>query len=105
MTNVLLEIQYDGTRFSGWQRQLNARTVQGEIEKVLSTLCLQKIDVQGTSRTDAGVHAYMQGVSFKGDFAIPVNRIKRQPMVYSRMISISEKRLKLMRTFMLDFLQ
>ncbi len=77
MTNVLLEIQYDGTHFSGWQRQLNARTVQGEIEKVLSTLCLQKIDVQGTSRTDAGVHAYMQGVSFKGDFAIPVNRIKK----------------------------
>lgn len=77
MTNVLLKIQYDGTHYSGWQRQLTARTVQGEVEKVLSSLCLQKIDVQGTSRTDAGVHAYMQGVSFKGDFAIPVSRIKK----------------------------
>lgn len=77
MTNVLLEIQYDGTHFCGWQRQLKDRTVQGEIEKVLSALCLQKIEVQGTSRTDAGVHAYMQGVSFKGDFAIPVDRLKK----------------------------
>lgn len=77
MANVLLEIQYDGTQYSGWQRQLNARTVQGEIEKVLSKLCLQKIEVNGTSRTDAGVHAYMQGVSFKGDFAIPIKRLKK----------------------------
>ncbi len=76
MKNVLLMIQYDGTEFSGWQRQPNKRTVQGEIEKVLTRLCKQPIKINGTSRTDAGVHAYAQAASFAGEFKIPVDRIK-----------------------------
>ena len=75
MKNVLLTIQYDGTNFSGWQRQPERRTVQGEIERVLSILCKQEITVNGTSRTDAGVHAFDQHCSFAGDFGIPVDRI------------------------------
>lgn len=76
MTNVLITIQYDGTRYSGWQRQPYKKTVQGEIEKALSKLCKQPIKINGTSRTDAGVHAYGQAASFTGDFEIPVERIK-----------------------------
>ncbi len=76
MTNVLLIIEYDGTEFSGWQRQPNKRTVQGEIEKALTKLCKQPIKINGTSRTDAGVHAYAQAANFSGDFEIPVDRIK-----------------------------
>jgi len=75
--NILLTIQYDGTGFSGWQRQPNARTVQGEIEKVLSKLCAGLIQINGTSRTDAGVHALGQRASFKGEFGIPTDRIQR----------------------------
>ena len=75
MKNVLLTIQYDGTNFSGWQRQPERRTVQGEVERVLSILCKQEIQVNGTSRTDAGVHAFDQHCSFVGDFGIPVDRI------------------------------
>ena len=75
--NILLTIQYDGTGFSGWQRQPNARTVQGEIEKVLSKLCAGPIQINGTSRTDAGVHALGQRASFKGEFGIPTDRIQR----------------------------
>ena len=75
MKNVLLTIQYDGTNFSGWQRQPDRRTVQGEVERVLSILCKQEILVNGTSRTDAGVHAFDQHCSFAGDFGIPVERI------------------------------
>lgn len=75
--NILLTIQYDGTNFSGWQRQPNARTVQGEIEAVLTKLCAQPMQINGTSRTDAGVHALGQCASFKGDFGIPTDRIQR----------------------------
>lgn len=77
MKNVLLTIKYDGTPFCGWQRQPNVPTVQGEVERVLSILCAQNIEINGTSRTDGGVHAYGQQASFKGDFAIPIGNIKR----------------------------
>ncbi len=73
--NVLLTIAYDGTEFHGWQRQPGLRTVQGELERVLSTLCDMEITVNGTSRTDAGVHALGQRASFTGDFSIPCDRI------------------------------
>ena len=77
MKNVLLKIQYDGTPFCGWQRQPEVETVQGEVERVLSILCAKPIEINGTSRTDAGVHAYGQQASFKEDFSIPVENIKR----------------------------
>lgn len=76
MKNILLTIEYDGTNFSGWQKQLKERSVQGELERVLSFICNQSIKINGTSRTDAGVHAYGQRASFKGNFGIPVNRIQ-----------------------------
>ncbi len=73
--NILLTLAYDGTGFHGWQRQPEARTVQGELEKVLSILCGCSISVNGTSRTDAGVHALGQRASFSGNFTIPAERI------------------------------
>lgn len=75
MRNILLTIEYDGTGFSGWQRQPNQRTVQGEVERVLSILCAMPIQVAGTSRTDAGVHAHGQRAGFSGEFRIPTERI------------------------------
>ena len=56
MKTILLTIEYDGTPYSGWQRQPGRPTVQGEIEKALSLVCGKKVTVDGTSRTDAGVH-------------------------------------------------
>lgn len=76
MKNVLLTIVYDGTNFFGWQKQPNQRTVQGELEKALTLLCKTSIVVNGTGRTDAGVHAWGQCASFSGEFGIPVDRIK-----------------------------
>ena len=68
--NVLLTIEYDGSGFHGWQRQPEVRTVQGELERVLTRVCGVPIDINGTSRTDAGVHALGQRASFKGDFVL-----------------------------------
>lgn len=75
--NILLTIEYDGTYFSGWQRQPEVVTAQGKLEEGLSRLLGQPIKVDGTSRTDAGVHALGQRASFKGDFGIPTENMKR----------------------------
>ena len=75
MKNILLKIEYDGTAFSGWQRQPEVRTVQGEIESVLTQLCRIPITIDGTGRTDAGVHALGQCATFSGEFGIPVDRL------------------------------
>lgn len=75
MKNILLTIEYDGTCFYGWQRQPGKRTVQGELERVLGIVCRCPIKINGTSRTDAGVHALGQRASFKGEFGIPTDRM------------------------------
>ena len=74
--NILLTIAYDGTNFSGWQRQPGLRTVCGTIEEVLSVIFKGPIKIDGTSRTDAGVHALGQQASFLApDWGIPAERI------------------------------
>ncbi len=65
--NFKITIEYDGSRYCGWQRQNNDPTVQEEIEKALKTMTGQKISVIGSGRTDAGVHAYAQVANFKCD--------------------------------------
>lgn len=75
MKNVKLTIAYNGTNYSGWQRQSNARTVQGEIERKLRLITKQEIEIHGSGRTDAGVHALGQIASFKSNLSIPINRI------------------------------
>lgn len=55
-----LEIEYEGTRYRGWQIQHNAKTVQGELMKAARELFSSKIEIGGAGRTDAGVHAIGQ---------------------------------------------
>lgn len=62
---ILLVTQYDGGAFAGWQRQPDARTVQGEMERVLHRLCDAPTTALGAGRTDAGVHAHGQGVGVR----------------------------------------
>ncbi len=73
--NILLKIKYDGGDFCGWQKQPEARTVQGEIEQVLSFLAGTKIDIAGTSRTDSGVHALGQCATFSWDNPMPTEKL------------------------------
>lgn len=73
--NVLLRIEYDGTDFHGWQKQPNERTVQGEIEHVLKYIAGYEVNINGTSRTDKGVHALDQCASFVWDCPIPTKKL------------------------------
>lgn len=57
MKNYKLLIEYDGSRYYGWQRQPEHETIQGKLENVLSLMCREDIEVIGAGRTDAGVHA------------------------------------------------
>ena len=57
MTNYKFLIEYDGTRYYGWQRQPNQNTIQGKLESVLSAMCKKDVEVIGAGRTDGGVHA------------------------------------------------
>ena len=68
--NYQLLIEYDGTKFVGWQIQKKGSSVQGEIEKILKKILKQKIKINGSGRTDVGVHAIEQSASFKTDLNI-----------------------------------
>lgn len=66
MKNYKLTIQYDGSRYSGWQMQGNTEnTIQGKLQRVLGQLDGAPVEVQGSGRTDAGVHARGQVASVK----------------------------------------
>src|SRR5437016_13793441 len=60
MRNLKLTLAYDGTEFHGWQIQPQLRTVQGELQQALQKLFNHGINVTGSGRTDAGVHAHGQ---------------------------------------------
>lgn len=75
--NYKMILQYEGTRFDGWQKQKNTeRTVQGKLEQVLSRLAGQEVEVQGAGRTDAGVHALGQTASFRLDTELKDGELK-----------------------------
>ena len=68
MRNFKMILQYEGTRYQGWQRQESTdNTIQGKLETLLSKMTGQKIEVQGSGRTDAGVHALGQVAHFHAD--------------------------------------
>lgn len=70
-------IEYDGTPFFGWQKQKNKKTIQGEIEKVLTIILNQAIKIYGSGRTDAGVHAFGQVANFYADTNLSPMDIKK----------------------------
>ena len=63
--NIRLTLEYDGSRYDGWQKQGNTdRTIQGKLEAVLEKLEGSPVEVHGSGRTDAGVHAESQVANF-----------------------------------------
>ena len=65
MRNIKLTIEYDGKDFNGWQKQPNKLNIQGEIEKVISSITGEEdIDLIASGRTDAGVHSIRSSCKF-----------------------------------------
>ena len=77
MPRVRLTLEYDGTDFVGWQRQLNGRSVQEVLEKALAELLDGPVSTAAAGRTDAGVHALGQVVAFDAPRALPAKAYVR----------------------------
>ena len=74
MKRIMLTVAYDGTNYHGWQYQNNGKTIEGELNKALSSLLHKNIEVIGASRTDAGVHAMCNAAVFDTDAGIPAEK-------------------------------
>ena len=79
MRNLRLDICYDGTRYKGWQRLPGSdATIQGKLEQCLSKILGEAIEISGSGRTDAGVHARGQVANFHCESPMPADEILRQ---------------------------
>ncbi len=83
MKRILLTVEYDGTNYAGWQRQINGLAVQQVLEEALQKATKERIVVTGASRTDAGVHALGQAVHFDTESRIPP---EKYPFVVNTML-------------------
>lgn len=83
MRNLRLDLCYDGTRYRGWQR-LPGRddTIQGKLETTLSRILGEQIEISGSGRTDAGVHAQKQVANFHCESDMPAEQILQQLRKY-----------------------
>lgn len=77
MRFIKLIVSYDGTKFSGWQWQPGRRTVQGELETAIRKVTGEELRVVSSGRTDAGVHAMAQCVSFATQSHLPPETLRR----------------------------
>lgn len=75
MKRVMLTVAYDGTNYHGWQIQSNGETIEGVLNRCLSSLMGEKIEVSGASRTDSGVHAMGNLAVFDTESRIPADKI------------------------------
>jgi len=77
MRNIKLILQYEGTRYQGWQRQTSSdNTLQGKLEKLLERMCGEPIELSASGRTDAGVHAAGQVANFHTHTTMSVEEIQ-----------------------------
>jgi len=83
MKRILLTVEYDGTNYAGWQRQINGLAVQQVLEEALQKATKERIVITGASRTDAGVHALGQAVHFDTESRIPP---EKYPFVLNTML-------------------
>lgn len=74
MRNIKLTIEYDGKDFNGWQKQPNKLNIQGEIERAIESITGEKVELNASGRTDAGVHSLGQVANFKTQSKIPTEK-------------------------------
>ncbi len=75
MHKYILKVSYDGSRYSGWQIQTNAKSIQEEIQKILSQILSKPISIYGSGRTDGGVHALGQVVHLAVEEPLDIQKL------------------------------
>ena len=96
MSRFFLEVAYKGTAYSGFQSQQNANTIQAELEKAFLILQKHKVEMVGSSRTDAGVHAFQNFLHFDYDgligpqFVYKINAILPGDIVVKSLNPVSD---------------
>ena len=75
MRRILLTVEYDGTAYAGWQRQINGLAVQQVLEEKLSLILQSPIVLSASGRTDSGVHALGQKAHFDYEGNFPVGKM------------------------------
>jgi len=73
-----LVIEYEGTRYRGWQEQINARTIQGELRKASEDYLGQELEIVGSGRTDAGVHALYQVAHIRSSRSVRTSLLRQE---------------------------
>lgn len=76
MRNIKIIIEFDGSNFCGWQKQPKGRTVQQTVEKAINKATNEQIEINGSSRTDAGVHAKGMVANFFTNSTIPADKFR-----------------------------
>ncbi|MBI3327544.1 MAG: tRNA pseudouridine(38-40) synthase TruA [Nitrospinae bacterium] len=77
MRTLKLVLEYDGSQYRGWQVQVDAPTVQGVLEQALAAIVGETVRVNSAGRTDSGVHALAQVVSFQSTSPLPCDALQR----------------------------
>jgi tRNA pseudouridine38-40 synthase len=75
MRNIQVFVEYDGTAYCGWQKQINGISIQEKLMESIYAVTKEMAKITGSGRTDAGVHAWEQSANFYTESKIPVNRI------------------------------
>lgn len=99
MKNYKITIQYDGTRYNGWQKQGNTKnTIQQKFEDILEKMCGKKVEIFASGRTDAGVHAQSQTANFKcethmspGEIMDYINKYLPEDIVVTSIKNVDER--------------
>ena len=76
---IVFSIEYNGTQYSGWQKQLNGKSIQGTLQDALSSIISLPLSIIGSGRTDAGVHAKAQIAHTTldlSDITIPLDKLQ-----------------------------
>lgn len=85
MINIKLTLEYEGTKYYGWQRQKSLLSIQGILEEKISQITQEKIILNGSGRTDAGVHALGQVANFKTKSSISWVKL---PLILNRLLPL-----------------
>jgi tRNA pseudouridine38-40 synthase len=85
MINIKLTLEYEGTKYYGWQRQKSLLSIQEILEEKISKITQEKIILSGSGRTDAGVHALGQVANFKTNSSIPWAEL---PLILNRLLPL-----------------